>query len=84
MVVDIEAWLPELYLPKVGIGPGSPCEPKQMVETGACLESSVGVGPGSPCKLEVVVVDTGTWMESGVGVEPGSSREPEVVVENEA
>ena len=84
MLVDIEAWLPDLYLPKEGVGPGSSCEPKQVVETGACLESSVGVGPGSPCEPEVVVVDTGTWMESGVGVEPGSSCEPKLVVESEA
>lgn len=84
MVVGIEAWLPDLYLPKVGAGPGSRCEPEQVVETGACLESKVGIGPESPCQLEVVVVDTGTWMESGVEVEPGSSCEPKMMVENEA
>ena len=39
MIVDIEAWLPDLYLPKVEVGPGSPCEPEQVFETGACLES---------------------------------------------
>ena len=55
MIVDIEAWLPDLYLPKVEVGPGSPCEPEVVLECEAQFEPRVGIGPGSPRELEVKV-----------------------------
>lgn len=64
MLVDIEAWLPDLYLPRKGLGLGLHVSPNRWLKLGHVWNSSVGVGPGSPCEPEVVVVDPGTWMES--------------------
>ena len=65
---------------RVLVGLGSPCEPEEVVETGAWLSKRVGIWPGSLWKLQVVI-DIEARLQTRLRVGPVSLCKSKVLVE---